>query len=137
MLKRARIGPVLKFYAAVKDETPENRRIVGELLKGWMQPMVDEGRQQVHGDMEAQQHEVRASYLAQRALAWPRSLAACPAHFKVLNIKVVKQLDQVCGSAVSWARPSATRHGRCDLGAFPLAGTIITLAMPSASFCSC
>ena len=47
MLKASGIGPVLRFYRDVRDETPVNRQLVDDLLKAWMGPIVEEGRKAV------------------------------------------------------------------------------------------
>jgi hypothetical protein len=60
MLKAAGIGPVLNFYAKVKDENAENRRLVQDLLMSWMAPMIEEGRKAaLKPDYEAQRRDVR------------------------------------------------------------------------------
>jgi TFIIS helical bundle-like domain len=60
MLKSSGIGPVLKFYSKVADETPENRRLVSDILQSWMAPMVEEGRKaMMSNEVEDARRQVR------------------------------------------------------------------------------
>lgn len=66
-LRSSNIGPVLRFYAQVKDETEYNRRVVNDLLNRWMSPIIEEGRKANRdADVERAREAVRVPV---RALA--------------------------------------------------------------------
>ena len=64
MLKSAQIGPVLRFYAEVRDEDPINRKMVNDLLNRWMAPIVEEGRKAVaNAEHDELRKQVRTNLL--------------------------------------------------------------------------
>lgn len=75
-LRSSNIGPVLRFYAQVKDETEYNRRVVNDLLNRWMSPIIEEGRKANRdADVERARDEVLHSSLS--ALQCPPRAQEC------------------------------------------------------------
>lgn len=74
MLKSSGIGPVLRFYSKVRDESPANRRLVTDLLNAWMAPIVEEGRKAV---LNTEQEEQRREVCCAGALVWACTRMLC------------------------------------------------------------
>jgi hypothetical protein len=74
MLKSSGIGPVLRFYSKVRDESPANRRLVTDLLNAWMAPIVEEGRKAV---LNSEQEEQRREVSCSGAIVWSCTRVLC------------------------------------------------------------